>query len=340
MKKICVITGSRADYGLLVPLMNYIKKDRKLSLQIFVTGSHLSKNFGNTFKEILLDKFKITTFVNLKIKNDYPEDVCNSISLGINLFSKKFKKYKPDLIILLGDRYEIFSACSSALIHQIPVCHIHGGELTRGAFDDSMRHSITKMSHIHLVANKIYAKRVKQLGENPNNIHVVGGFGVDLIKRTKLLKKEELEKKIKFKFGKKNLLVTFHPVTLEKNTSKEQISEILKALNEFKNLNVIFTKANTDTYGKIINKMIDKFVKKNSSRCCSFKSMGRLNYLSTLKIVDGIVGNSSSGLLEAPTFKTATINIGDRQKDRLRPKSVINTNPFKKEIIKSIKIIY
>ena len=338
--KICFVTGSRAEYGLLNPLMKLIKKDKKFSFQLFVTGMHLSKKFGNTYKEIIKDKFKIKSYLDLKIKNDKPHDICKSIALGVNLFSKKFEIFEPDLVVLLGDRYEIFAACTSALIHQIPVCHIHGGELTRGAFDDSMRHSISKMSHIHLVANKIYADRVKQMGENPKNIYVVGGFGVDVIKNIKFLNRTKLQKKIKFKFGKKNLLVTFHPVTLEKNTSKKHFSEILKTLDEIKDVKIIFTKTNSDTYGNVINKMIDAYVKKNKSRACSFNSMGQLNYLSTLKIVDGVVGNSSSGLSEAPALKVGTINIGDRQKDRLQASSVIDTKPIKTDIEKSIKMLY
>ena len=340
MKKICFISGSRADFGLLKSLMQYIQKDKNFLFQLLVTGSHLSKSFGFTYKEILKFSFKINGYINIKIKGDEPNDICKSTSIAVDLFSKKFKKLKPDIIVLLGDRYEIFAACSSALIHRIPVCHLHGGELTRGAFDNSLRHSITKMSHIHLVANKKYAQRIKQLGENPKNIFTVGGFGVDQIKKTILLNKKELEKKIKFKFGKKNLLVTDHPVTLEDNTSKKQITELLKALDQFKDTKIIFTKTNADTNGKIINTMIEKFVKKNKSRCCSFKSMGIVNYLSTLNIVDGVVGNSSSGLLEAPTFKIGSVNIGDRQKDRLKAISIIDCLPYKRNIISSIKKIY
>ena len=340
MKKICFISGSRADFGLLKSLMQYIQKDKNFLFQLLVTGSHLSKNFGFTYKEILKCGFKINGYINIKIKGDEPNDICKSTSIAVDLFSKKFKKIKPDIIVLLGDRYEIFAACSSALIHRIPVCHLHGGELTRGAFDNALRHSITKMSHIHLVANKKYAQRIKQLGENPKNIFTVGGFGVDQIKKTILLNKKELEKKIKFKFGKKNLLVTYHPVTLEDNTSKKQITELLKALDQFKDTKIIFTKTNADTNGKIINTMIEKFVKKNKSRCCSFKSMGIVNYLSTLNIVDGVVGNSSSGLSEVPSFKKATINLGNRQKGRLMAASVINSKIETSAIISSIKKIY
>ena len=212
--------------------------------------------------------------------------------------------------------------------------------MTRGSIDDSIRHSITKMSHLHLVANKQYLKRVAQLGENPKNIYCVGGFGVDLINKTKLLKKKQIEEELNFKFGKKNLLVTFHPETVGKNLTKEIFNEILKALNHFKEINIIFTQNNPDIYSRLISKMIKKFVKQNKKRCCFLKSMGYVNYLSTLKNVDGVIGNSSSGLLEAPSLKVGTVNIGDRQKDRLKASSVIDCKPNKNQIIRSINKLY
>ena len=261
MKKICFITGSRADYGLLTPLMTYIKKDKNFILQLIVTGTHLSKKHSFTIKEIIKDKFKINYSVNINVKGYKREDICKSMSIAIKNISLKLKVLKPDLIILLGDRYEIFSACSAAFVHQIPICHLHGGELTRGSIDDGFRHSITKMSNVHFVSNNKYAERVKQLGENPKNIYVVGGFGVDLIKKTKLLKKNELEKKLNFKFGSKNFLVTYHPETTSINNPKKDFDQILKALKRFKDIKIIFTKSNVDFKGYIINQMIDKFVK-------------------------------------------------------------------------------
>ena len=340
--KICFITGSRADYGLLSNLMGLVKNERKFQFQLIVTGSHLSKSHGLTYKEIIKDKFKINYLINLGInkKNNKPENVCNSMSSAIKKISEKLKFLKPDLIILLGDRYEIFAACAAAHVHQIPICHLHGGELTRGSIDDSFRHSITKMSNIHLVANKKYANRVKQLGENPKNIFIVGGFGVDLIKKIKLLKKEKIENNLGFKFGKKNLLVTFHPETVTNSNSKNDFLQILKAINKFKDIKIIFTKSNADANSAIINKMIDKFSTKNKSRCVAFISMGQLNYISTLNVVDGVLGNSSSGLMEVPTFKKATINVGYRQMDRMKASSVIDVKPSSKQIIKAIKKIY
>ncbi len=337
---VCFITGSRAEYGLLAPLMKKFKNSNKHSLNIMVTGMHLSKKHGETFKDILKDNLKINHYVRIHKDNDSPNNICSSIGSAVKKFSEKFKYLNIDLIILLGDRYEIFAASTAALIHQIPICHIHGGETTRGAIDESFRHSITKMSHFHFVANKTYAKRVRQLGENPKRIFDVGGFGVDLIKNTKLLEKKRLEEKLNIKFGKKNLIVTFHPVTLEKSTSSKQFKQLTDALKTFKNLKIIFTKANNDTYGNIINTQIDHFVKKNPKISYCFNSLGQLNYLSVLKYVDGIVGNSSSGLLEAPSFKIATVNIGDRQLDRLQASSIINCPPLKSKIITSIKKIY
>lgn len=338
--KICFITGSRADYGLLTPLMKLVKKDKYFNFQLIATGTHFSKRHGSTFKEIIKDKFKISSKIDIKIGNDQPENICKSMSIAMDKFSKTFKVLKPDLLILLGDRYEIFVASAAALVHQIPIFHLHGGELTRGSIDDCFRHSITKMSNIHLVSNKRHAKRVIQLGENPKNVHVVGGFGVDLIGKTKFLKKGKLQKKLGIKFKKKNIIVTYHPETVIKSSPEKDFYEVLKAINKFKDINFIFTKSNSDLQAIRINKMIDLFVNKNKKNCYSFDSMGQSNFLSTLKIADCILGNSSSGILEAPSLKKPTINIGSRQKDRVQSKSIINVKPSSESIIKAIKKIY
>lgn len=338
--KICFVTGSRADYGLLQPLIKKFQFDQKFKTSLIITGTHLSKKHGTSLKEIINDKISSVHKINLNINKDRPNDICNYIGLAVKLFSKIFLKIKPDLLILLGDRYEIFSASTSALVCQIPICHLHGGELTRGAYDNAFRHSISKMANIHFVANKLYKNRLIQMGEEPSNIYNVGGFGADLIKKTKLLNKRELEKKLKIKFNKKNLLVTFHPVTLEKNTSKVQFLNLLKSLKKLKNTNIIFTETSSDSYGDIINKMIKNFVKSKSNFSFRFKSMGQLNYLSILQFVDAVVGNSSSGLLEAPSFKIATINIGDRQTDRLKASSVIDCAPNSRNIDLAIRKIY
>lgn len=338
--KICFVTGSRADYGLLSNLIKLFKSDKKSKVQIIVTGTHLSNYHGLTYRELINDNLEINKKVNLNIRKRKNEDISNEISLGIKEFSKSFKILKPDLIVILGDRYEIFSASCSAFINQIPICHLHGGELTRGSIDDTFRHAITKMSQFHFVSNKKYAKRVMQLGEDPKKIFVVGGFGVDLINNINLLNKKTLEKKLNINFGKKNFLVTYHPETNVGANNRKNFTEILNALKKFKSTNIIFTRANADKEGKIINSMIDSFVKQNKKNRHVFKSMGYKNYLSTLKYIDLNIGNSSSGLLEVPTFKKFTINVGDRQKDRLKALSVIDVEPNSNLIIKIIKKLY
>lgn len=338
--KICFVTGSRADYGLLSNLIKLIKLDKKFKLQVIVTGTHLSKYHGHTYREIIKDKIKITKKINLNIERRKNDDISNEISTGIKNFSKAFKKLKPDLVILLGDRYEIFSASSSAFISQIPICHLHGGELTRGSIDDTFRHAITKMSQFHFVSHKKYAQRVMQLGEDPKKIFIVGGFGVDLIKKVTLLKKKNLEKKLKLKFGKRNILVTYHPETVFGVDNKKNFNEILNALKKLNSTKIIFTRANADRQGKVINSMIDRYAKTHKHNCYVFNSMGYKNYLSTIKFVDICLGNSSSGLLEVPTFKKFSINIGDRQKDRLKAKSVIDVKPKADIILRTIKSIY
>ena len=339
-RKICVVTGTRAEYGILFQLLKGLKKEKLFDLKLIVTGMHLSPEFGLTYKEIIKDGFKIDKKIEMIVSGDTPSDISKSVGIGFIGFSEAYKDIKPDLIIVLGDRYELLAASYTANIFGIPICHIHGGESTEGLIDEATRHSITKMSHLHMVANKVYFKRVEQLGEQKNRIFLVGGLGIDNIKKFKFLKKNILEKELGFKFGKKNLLVTFHPVTLEKNTTEVHFKNLLDALNSFSEIKVIFTKPNSDTYGRKIIYMIDEYVKNNPDRACSFVSLGQMRYLSTLKYIDGVVGNSSSGLLEVPTFKKGTINIGNRQKNRLKATSVIDCKPNKMEIINSIKKIY
>ena len=336
MKKICVVTGTRAEYGLLYWLMKEIQLDKELELQLIVTGMHLSPEFGLTYKEIEKD-FKIDKKIEMLLSSDTAVGISKSMGLAQISFSEAYQDLKPDILVVLGDRYEIFSAVSAAMIAQIPIAHLHGGETTEGAFDESIRHSITKMSHLHFTAADDYKNRVIQLGENPSKVFNVGGLGIENIKRLKLLSREEFEESINFKLNKKNIIVTFHPVTLEKSTAKDQFQELLNAIDELEDTNIIFTKANSDTDGRIINQMIDEYVSKNSQKAVGFTSLGQLRYLSALQYVDAIVGNSSSGLLEAPSFKIATINIGDRQKGRLKAESVIDCEVNKQSIINAIK---
>ena len=337
--KICVVTGTRAEYGLLYWLMKEIEEEQDLELQLIVTGMHLSPEFGLTYKEIEKE-FKIDKKIEMLLSSDTSIGISKSMGLAQISFAESYEELKPDIVIVLGDRYEIFSATSAAMIAKIPIAHLHGGETTEGAFDESIRHSITKMSHLHFTATNEYKNRVIQLGEHPNRVFNVGGMGIENIKRLKLLNKEEFEKSIEFKLNKKNILVTFHPVTLENSTAKEQFQELLDAIDELKDTNIIFTKANSDTDGRIINQMIDEYVDKNAYKSVGFTSLGQLRYLSALQFVDAMVGNSSSGLAEAPSFKIGTINIGDRQKGRIKADSVIDCLPNKTSILNAFEVLY
>ncbi len=338
-RKICIVTGSRAEYGLLYWLLKEVDEDQDFELQLIVTGTHLSSEFGLTYKEIEKN-FKIDKKIDIKLTSDNSIDISRSMSIAQTYFSEAYNEINPDIVIILGDRYEIFSAAISAMISRIPIAHIHGGELTEGAIDDAIRHSISKMSHLHFTAAEEYSKRVIQLGEEPKRVFNVGGMGIENIKRLKLLTKEQFEKSINFKLNDKNVLVTFHPVTLENKTSKKQFQELLDAIDELNDTNIIFTKTNSDMDGKIINLMIDEYTAKNPIKSKCFKSLGQVNYLSALLHVDLIAGNSSSGLLEAPSFKIGTVNIGDRQRGRIKSDSVIDCLPEKKNIRDSIKKIY
>ena len=340
MKKICVVTGSRAEYGLLYWLMKDIQEVPEFELPIIVTGMHLSPEFGQTYKEIVKDGFHIYKKVEMLLSGDTPSAITKSTGLGMIGFADAFTDLKPDLLLVLGDRFEILAASIAALYARIPIAHIHGGETTTGVFDESIRHSITKMAYWHFVAADEYKKRVVQLGENPERVFNVGGLGVDAIKKAKLLSQKELMEKTRIEFGKKNLLVTYHPVTLEKDTSKKHFQSLLSVLGELRDVNLIFTMPNADSDGRIITQMISDFVNRYKERSLSFSSMGHIKYLSTLQFVDGVIGNSSSGLAEAPTFKVGTINIGDRQKGRLKAKSVIDFNPTKESIKKAIETLY
>lgn len=339
MRKVCVITGTRAEYGLLRWLMQGIVDDPELDLQIIATGMHLSPEFGLTYKAIESDGFIINRKVEMLTSSDTSVGIAKSMGLGMIGFADALDELKPDLILVLGDRFEIFSAVSAALIANIPVAHLHGGEATEGLIDEGLRHSITKMSHLHFVAAESYRQRVIQLGEDPVRVFLVGGLGVDSIKQSKLLSREELEAALDFKLGSKNLLITFHPVTLEKSTAENQMGELLAALADLKDTKFIFTLPNADTDGRALIKMIQDFVKHHHN-AKAYTSLGQLSYLSCLSQVDGVVGNSSSGLLEAPSFKKGTINIGDRQRGRLQAKSIINCEPKHLSIELAFKKLY
>ena len=332
MKKICVVTGTRAEYGLLKPLMHKIEKDEQLELQLLVTGMHLSPEFGMTYKEIEADGFQITEKVEMLLSADTPTGICKSMGLGMMDYSGAYSRLKPDMIVVLGDRFEAFSAVASALIHNIPVAHIHGGELTQGAIDDALRHAMTKMSYLHFTSDEIYRQRVIQLGEEPSRVYNVGALGVENIKTLKLLSKKQLEESIQFNMDGNVALVTFHPVTREVASAKNQCEELLNALDEVKDLKFIFTKANADTEGRIINEMIDQYVQIDPASRIAFTSMGQLRYLSAMKYSKMVIGNSSSGILEAPALGIPTVNIGDRQKGRIRTRSIVDCKADKADI--------
>ena len=339
MRKICVITGSRAEYGLLRWVMEGIRDSPEFELQIIVTGMHLSPKFGLTYHEIEKDGFHIDQKIEMLLSSDTPVGITKSMGLGTIGFADTLYDLNPDLILVLGDRYEIFAAASAAMIARIPIAHVHGGETTKGAFDEAIRHSITKMAHLHFVAAEEYRRRVIQLGEHPDLVFLVGGLGIDNINNLTLLDREGLEDSLDFKLGPKNLLVTFHPVTLEQDSASDQMGKLLSILEKLVDVHLIFTMPNSDTYGHILFKMIEEFVVRHQNSK-AFTSLGQLRYLSCIKHVDGVVGNSSSGLSEVPSFKKGTINIGDRQRGRLKAESVIDCEPDKISINKAIRELY
>lgn len=339
MRKICVVTGARSEYGLLRWLMDGINKKEELVLQIIVTGMHLSPEFGLTCHEIEADGFSIDKKLEMLLSSDTAVGITKSMGLGMIGFADAFEELEPDLVLLLGDRFEIFAAASAAMIACIPIAHLSGGETTEGAYDESIRHSITKMSHFHFVAAKEYRQRVIQLGEEPRNVFLVGGLGIDNIHRLDLLSREELEAEIGFKLGKRNLLVTFHPVTLEKGAAVRQMQELLSALEQLQDTHIIFTMPNADTEGRQLVKMVNEFTIDRHWVMAS-SSLGQLRYLSAISHVDGVVGNSSSGLSEVPSMNKGTVNIGDRQRGRLKASSVIDCEPVAADILKAIEKLY
>ena len=339
-RKVCVVTGSRAEYGLLYWIIKGIQDSEELELQLLVTGMHLSPEFGLTYREIHDDGFKITKKIEILLSSDTPSGVSKSIGLGLIGFADAFQEIEPDVVVLLGDRFELLSACSAALVTRIPVAHIHGGETTLGAFDEAIRHSITKMSHLHFTSTGEYRDRVIQLGENPTHVFNVGAPGIDNICKLKSLTREQFQKSIDFILGDRSLLVTYHPVTLDDDESRAQFSELLDALNRLENTNLLFTKTNSDTYGRVINEMIDSFVSDNKATTTSFTSLGRILYLTAMRHVDGMIGNSSSGIIESPSMKLGTVNVGDRQKGRVRAGNVIDCDVDSESISEALQRLF
>jgi GDP/UDP-N,N'-diacetylbacillosamine 2-epimerase (hydrolysing) len=338
-RKICVVTGTRAEYGLLRWVMQGIKASKLLDLQLIVTGMHLSPEFGLTVKEIKADGFCIDRNVEMLLSSDTPVGITKSMGLSMIGFADALAELHPNLLLVLGDRFEIFAAAASAMIARIPIAHLHGGESTEGLIDESIRHSITKMSHLHFVAADEYRQRVIQLGEQPEMVFQVGGLGIDNILRLKLLSRSELEEALDFRLAQRNLLITFHPVTLEHSTSGDQMKELLMALEELDDTGLIFTMPNADTDGRILFQQISNFCASHP-KARAYTSLGQLRYLSCIKHVDGVIGNSSSGITEVPSFHKGTINIGDRQRGRLRAASVIDCSADRMSISKAIDHLF
>lgn len=337
MKKICVVTGTRAEYGLLKPIINKISKDDELELCLIVTGMHLSPEFGMTYREIENDGYEIRHKVEMLLSADTPSSIVKSMGVEMIGFADVYAEEQPDMVVLLGDRYEILVAATAAMVHRIPIAHIHGGESTEGAIDEAIRHSITKMSMLHFASTEVYKKRIIQLGEQPERVFSVGALGVENVKSLSLLSRKELEESIQFSFDKATVMVTYHPVTLENDTVENQFANLLTVLKKHKELQIIFTKANADTDGRVINQMIDQFVVENSNRSIAFTSMGQLRYLSALQYCVAVIGNSSSGIIEVPSFGIPTVDIGERQKGRVRAESVIHCGTEESEIESAMK---
>lgn len=341
MRKICVVTGTRAEYGLLSRLMRMIKDSQETQLQVIATNMHLSPKYGNTYKEIEKDGFTIDCKVPIIDENGRNDSLSTvlEMSRGLKGYAEAYQKLNPDMLLILGDRYEMLAAATAALIMRIPIAHISGGAISEGAFDDAIRHSITKMSQLHFTEAESYRHRVIQLGEQPDRVFNVGALGVENIKKMPLMGKEEIEKEIDFKINNNTILVTYHPVTLGKRTAKDDIEDFVSALEERKDVQVIFTMPNSDTGSQFIVDAINDFVAKNPERAKAYKSLGVVRYLSVMRQVAAVVGNSSSGLVEVPSFGIPTLNIGDRQKGRLAADSVYNCAPDKKSVLNGLDMV-
>ena len=338
--KICVVTGSRAEYGLLYWLLKKLESAEDFELELVVTGMHLSPEFGMTYKEIEKDGFPIAEKIPMLLSSDAPAGVTKSTGLGLIGFADLFDRSRPDVVVVLGDRFELFAVASAALFAAIPIAHIHGGEVTTGAFDEAIRHSITKMASLHFTAAEAYRKRVIQLGEQPDTVFNVGAPGLENIQKISLLTKEETEQSLGLKLGQKSLLVTWHPVTLEPGRAKQDLKVLLDALDKLDDTKFVFTKSNADNEGRSLNRIIVDYVTSCPEKAVVHTSLGQLRYLSTLKQVTGVIGNSSSGIIEAPSVKTGTINIGRRQEGRVRASSIIDCDPDLESICSAFERLF
>lgn len=336
-RKICVVTGTRAEYGLLYWLLKEIQEDPELELQLVVTGAHLSPEFGLTYRQIENDGFDIVEKVEMLLSSDSPIGVTKSLGLATIGFADALNRLKPDILVLLGDRYEILAAAQAAMIARIPIAHISGGETTEGVIDEAIRHSVTKMSHLHFVGAEAYRKRVIQLGEEPRRVFNFGDIGLDNIQRLQLLDKKQLEESIHFELGDTTFLVTYHPESLHSRNTAEDMTSLFKAIDHFPDAKVIITKSNADMGGRLINQMIDEYANSQPDRVFACTSLGQVRYLSAMLHCDVVIGNSSSGIVEAPVLKKPTINIGNRQSGRLKADSIIDCSHNCDDIVNSIR---
>lgn len=336
-KKVAVVTSTRAEYGLLANVMRAIRADDDLELQVIVTGMHLSPEFGLTYRFIEEDGFTITAKVEMLMSSDTAVGITKSMGLCLISVSEVLYECAPDLLLLLGDRFETLAVAQAALMQKIPVAHLHGGELSEGAIDDAIRHAITKLSHLHFVAAEAYRKRVIQLGENPDTVFTVGAPGLERIRKMSLLNLKALQQSIDFELGELNFLVTYHPATLTNTHDSEILDNLFASLNQFPQAKIIITLANADEAGRAINQKMTEYVASQSERAKAYITLGDLNYISLLQFVDVVIGNSSSGIVEAPYFRKPTINIGNRQAKRLRASTIIDCSGLSDSIVSGIK---
>jgi len=323
MRKICVVTGTRAEYGLFYPIMKKVQNSDELELQLIATTMHLSEEFGSTYKQIEKDGFIIDEKIENLLASDSKSSIAKSTGLATVLLSDAFTRLQPDVVLLLGDRFETHAAATTAMLMNIPIAHIHGGEITEGAVDEQIRHSITKMSYLHFTSTEAYRQRIIQMGEDPSRVFISGAPGIDNIINFELLTKPELEDSLNWKFGESAALFTYHPVTLDSSDINEEIAQIFTVI-EKSDLNVLFTYANADDNGRVINQKIEAFCKTNPRKYKVVKNLGQLRYLSAMKYVNLLIGNTSSGIIEAASFQKPVVNIGNRQKGRLQSSNVIN----------------
>lgn len=339
MRKICVVTGTRAEYGLLSRLMRLIDESADCQLQVIATNMHLLPEYGNTYQEIERDGFHIDAKVPMKKLSDDIYGVIDSMAEEMKGMNEVFFQLNPDMVVILGDRYEMLVTATVAMLQRIPIAHLHGGEISEGAIDDSIRHAITKMSYLHFTSTEEYRRRVIQLGEHPNRVFYVGAIGVENLKTIPLLSKQDLEDSLNFTFDRETILVTYHPVTLGNRLPKDEIDDFLSALGAFPRLKVLFTMPNSDQGGDIIRQTIDTYCLMHPNRCKCYSSLGLKRYLSALQYVEAVVGNSSSGILEVPSAHIPTLNIGDRQKGRVHGNSVLDCASDKESIVKGLAMV-